>query len=208
MNDTMREVVIFAKAPILGTVKTRLARDIGDVAALALYREMLHGVVARLSGQDWRLLLAVTPDGSLHQPALWPDGVARIPQGGGDLGARMLRALGRARDDLPVLVVGSDIPGLGPAQIRQAFAALEGKALVFGPATDGGFYLVGARGQPPGGMFAGVTWSTESVLRDTLATCPSGSIALIDALADLDDMAALRAARAAGLIGAAGTEDQ
>lgn len=203
MSNPMREVLIFAKAPVLGTVKTRLARDIGEVAALALYREMLHGVAARLSGQDWRLLLAITPDDSAGQSGLWP-GVDRIPQGGGDLGARMLRALARATDAAPVLVVGSDIPGLGPAQIRQAFAALENKPLVFGPATDGGFYLVGARGQPPAAMFAGVTWSTATVLRDTLAACPPGCAALIEQLPDLDDIAALTAARATGLIG----EDQ
>lgn len=208
MTDAMRAVVILAKAPVLGTVKTRLARDIGAAAALALYREMLRGVVARLSGQDWRLLLAVTPDDSADQPGLWPDAVARIPQGGGDLGARMLRALGRATDGAPVVVVGSDIPGLGPAQVRQAFAALDTKPLVFGPATDGGFYLVGARGRPPAGIFAGVTWSTATVLRDTLAACPPDSAAMIEALADLDDVTALAAARAAGLIGDAGAGDQ
>lgn len=196
----MREVVIFAKAPILGTVKTRLARDIGDRAALALYREMLFGVADRLAGQDWRLRLAVTPDDSADQTALWPGGVGRIPQGGGDLGARMLRVLSRATDSAPILVVGSDIPGLGPAQIRRAFDALSDQPLVFGPATDGGFYLVGARGCPPDGLFDGVTWSGATVMRDTLATCPPGSAALIDSLADLDDSASLAAAQAAGHI--------
>lgn len=209
-QDSGREVVILAKAPVLGTVKTRLARDIGAAAALALYREMLFGVVARLSRQDWRVLLAVTPDESADQPALWPGGVARIPQGDGDLGARMLRALARAREkeNRPVLVVGSDIPGLGPAQVRRAFAALADRPLVFGPATDGGFYLVGARGPLPAGLFRGVVWSTGTVLRDALATCPPGSAALIDALDDLDDSAALAAARRAGHVAGAPPGDQ
>lgn len=203
----MREVVIFAKAPVQGTVKTRLARETGDAAALAVYREMLFGAAARLSGNDWRLLLAVTPDEACGQPDLWPENVARIPQGGGDLGVRMLRALRRARNGAPVLVVGSDIPGLGPEHVGRAFAALDHSPLVFGPATDGGFYLVGARGLPPEGLFDGVTWSTPDVLRDTLATCPPGGATLIDALDDLDDGAGLAAARAAGHLAAARAED-
>jgi rSAM/selenodomain-associated transferase 1 len=204
MNDRlMREVVVFAKAPVIGTVKTRLARDIGAAGALAVYREMLSGVVARLSRREWRLVLAVTPDAARDQPGLWPGDVARIPQGDGDLGARMLRVLRRAAEDAPVLVVGSDIPGLGPEHIRRAFAALESAPLVFGPASDGGFYLVGARGRPPEGLFEGVRWSTPDVLRETLATCPGGAAALIEALSDLDDIAGLEAARRAGQISGA-----
>lgn len=194
------EVVIFAKAPVRGTVKTRLARDIGDDAALALYLHMLHGVVARLSGADWHLRLAVTPDDSVADDTLWPKGVARVAQGDGDLGVRMLRALNRARQGTPVIVVGSDIPALGARQVARAFAALHDKPMVFGPAEDGGFYLVGASSRPPAGLFEGVTWSTGSVLADSLATCPPGAAALIDPLADLDDLASLAAHRAAGLL--------
>lgn len=194
------EVVIFAKAPVRGTVKTRLARDIGDGAALALYLRMLHGVVARLSGGEWRLRLAVTPDESVADDALWPLGVDRVAQGGGDLGARMLRFLAGARQGAPVIVVGSDIPGLGAGQVARAFAALQEKPLVFGPAEDGGFYLVGAAERPPAGLFSGVTWSTGSVLADTVANCPAGAVALIDPLADLDDLASLAVHRAAGLL--------
>lgn len=196
----MGEVMIFAKAPVRGTVKTRLARDIGDDAALAVYVRMLHGVVARLSGGDWRLLLSVTPDESVGTDDLWPDGVVRIAQGGGDLGARMLRALAGARPEAPVIVVGSDIPGLGPGQVARAFAALRHKPLVFGPAKDGGFYLVGAAERPPAGLFDGITRSTGSVLANSVANAPTGAVALIEPLADLDDLASLAAHRAAGLL--------
>jgi rSAM/selenodomain-associated transferase 1 len=193
-------VVIFAKAPVRGWVKTRLARDIGADAALALYVRMLHGTVARLSAGDWRLCLSVTPDDSASTDDLWPDGTERVAQGSGDLGARMLRALVGARPDAPVIVVGSDIPGLGAGQVGRALAALGQKPLVFGPAGDGGFYLVGAAAPPPAGLFAGVAWSTGSVLRDSLANCAPGSAALIDRLDDLDDLASLAAHRAAGLL--------
>lgn len=196
----MRDVVIFAKAPVLGTVKTRLAAGIGDAAALAVYRQMLHQVTARLAQGDWRLRLAVTPDVSAKRDDLWPEGVMRVAQGGGDLGARMLRFLAPATMAAPVVVVGSDIPGLGADHVAQAFAALRRAPLVFGPAEDGGFYLVGASKAPSDTLFAGVTWSTASVLQDTITNCAPGDAAQIETLADLDDAASLAAHQAAGRI--------
>ncbi|MDZ4095143.1 MAG: TIGR04282 family arsenosugar biosynthesis glycosyltransferase [Paracoccaceae bacterium] len=192
--------MIFAKAPVLGRVKTRLAADIGDAAALAIYLRMLQGVVARLTQGDWRLRLAVTPDDSAEQGAIWPSDVERLAQGEGDLGTRMLRVLASATPMAPVVVVGSDIPGLGVGQITRAFKALRTRPLVFGPSEDGGFYLAGASQTPPEGLFQGVIWSTATVLRDSIATSRQGSVALIDTLDDLDDVAALARHRAAGRI--------
>lgn len=189
----MRDVVIFAKAPVLGTVKTRLAAGIGDAAALSIYRRMLQGVTARLKRGDWRLRLAVTPDDSLGQDDLWPREVPRLAQGGGDLGARMLRFLTSATPDAPVVIVGSDIPELSVEHVEQAFAALTAKPLVFGPAEDGGFYLIGTRQAPPAGLFRGVAWSTETVLRDSILNCGTDSVTLIDTLVDLDDVTSLKA---------------
>ncbi|MFU8882648.1 MAG: TIGR04282 family arsenosugar biosynthesis glycosyltransferase [Rhodobacterales bacterium] len=182
-------VVIFAKAPVLGTVKTRIAATIGDAAALAVYRRMLWRSTNRLAQGPWRSALAVTPDASVTGSNDWPDGIDRIPQGGGDLGARMLRALQPARPDAPVLVVGSDIPRLAPQHICQALAALRHSDLVFGPSADGGFYLIGASTPPPPDIFSAVPWSAPSTLARTMANCPVPP-ALIDPLEDFDDMAA------------------
>ncbi|MFU8825266.1 TIGR04282 family arsenosugar biosynthesis glycosyltransferase [Yoonia sp.] len=181
------QVIIFAKAPVLGTVKTRLAATIGDVAALAVYQRMLRRCVGRLGRGAWRTILSVTPDDARHDSAHWPVGPDVVQQGGGDLGARMLRALMQAKAGAPVLVVGSDIPELGAGHIAQALDALAQNDLVFGPSTDGGFYLVGAKCPPPSDIFASVTWSSSTTLAQVIGNC-AVLPALIDMLDDFDDM--------------------
>ncbi len=133
----------------------------------------------------------VLPERHGASGAGWPRSVAIVAQGGGDLGARMQRAFD-ALPPGPAVLVGSDIPDLGPRQIAAAFAALGRRPLVFGPALDGGFWLVGQRRlQPQPGLFAGVRWSSASALADTIANIPPGLChALLDPLSDVDDGAA------------------
>lgn len=195
-----RHLVLFARAPMRGAVKTRLAADIGKDGALAFYRRTLHDVLWRL-GRDprWQTWLAVTPDSAVRDAALWPpvDRIRRIGQGRGDLGARMARPF-RTLPPGPVVIVGSDIPDVSPDHIRDAFAALGGNDMVFGPAADGGYWLVGARRTPmvPHRLFANVRWSTGHALSDTLAGLPkSFRVAMLGALDDIDDGAAWEAWR-------------
>ena len=195
-------VVVFAKAPILGTVKTRLAATIGEPAALAFYLRLLGRTVERLSGEylsgkNWRLRLAVTPDDSVGDGALWPADTDRFGQGGGDLGERMLRVLRLARPERPIVIVGCDIPGLDARHATAAFAALAANDLVFGPADDGGFYLVGAARPPKPELFDGVRWSSAATLADVTSGLDTPP-ALVETLRDLDDIASLEAHRAAG----------
>lgn len=171
----MREVVIFAKAPRLGRVETRLAASLGNERALAIYERLLARVVERLSRGDWRLRLAVTPDELAGDDSLWSAGPDRMPQGVGDLCARMLRVLQRASPGAPVVIVGADIPDLDRAHIETAFDALEGAPVVFGPVGDGGFHLVGASEQPGGDFFKDVRWSAPSTLREAAATRAPGA---------------------------------
>jgi rSAM/selenodomain-associated transferase 1 len=190
-------LVIFAKAPVPGRVKTRLARVLGDEAACAVYRELLAGVLGRLDrAPGWRTVMAVTPDAAADQPALWPTDTPRLGQGPGELGARMLRVLARAAPVAPVVVVGSDIPGLDASHVGAAFAALARHDLVLGPAADGGFWLIGARIPPPASLFDGVRWSSPDTLADTLANVVAGSgpgVALLpDRLEDVDDAESYR----------------
>ncbi|HEY0837706.1 MAG TPA: DUF2064 domain-containing protein, partial [Azospirillum sp.] len=112
----------------------------------------------------------------------------------GDLGARMVRPL-RALPPGPVVVVGSDIPDLDAPHVARAFRALGRHAFVFGPAGDGGYWLVGARRsrRVPAGLFRDVRWSTEHALADTLAgLTPGSSIGFVDVLDDVDDAAAYK----------------
>lgn len=184
-------VILFARAPRLGAVKRRLARGIGAMAALRFYRAQLARTLRLARDPRWRVELAVTPD---RGAACWPRGVARVPQGQGDLGARMGRALGRHRR---AVLVGSDIPHLSRADIAAAFRALGRAQAVFGPAEDGGYWLVGLGPRRPSRPFADVRWSTAHALGDTLANFAGRRIALLRTLRDVDtaeDLAAIRRA--------------
>lgn len=170
-------LIVMAKQPRLGRVKTRLARGIGPVAATAFYRRTL-GRTLRVLGKDprWRLVVAVSPD---H----WrPAGLATMPQGRGDLGERMRRCL-NARLPGPVLLVGADIPDIAPSHVGQALRALRRAPYVLGPATDGGYWLIGARRTVP--PLSPVRWSTAHALADTLALLPHA--ALGPQLRDVDE---------------------
>jgi len=188
-----RHLVVFAKAPRLGRVKSRLAGDIGVVAAWVFYRRTLAAVLRRLSGRGrWRGWIAATPDVWAARGAQWPAGWTVIPQGGGDLGERMDRAM-RALPPGPVVIVGTDIPGLSRRHVEAAFRALGRHDAVFGPAADGGYWLVGLRRTPAvPRLFVGVRWSSEHALADSLANLGSRhTVARLDVLEDVDDGAAL-----------------
>jgi rSAM/selenodomain-associated transferase 1 len=162
-------LVVMAKAPVAGLVKTRLARRIGAAEALRFYRATTAALLRRV-GRDprWRTVLAVAPD-RLVEARFWPADISRVRQGGGDLGARMQRLF----DDLPggpVVVIGSDIPGVRRSHVADAFRALGRHEAAFGPAEDGGYWLVGLRRRPrTPRIFSGVRWSSEHALADTTA---------------------------------------
>jgi uncharacterized protein len=189
-----RHLLLFVRAPRWGAGKRRLARDIGDAAALRFERAML-GLLLRRLGRDrrWQLRLAVTPDQARHRARLWPRGVPVAAQGAGDLGLRMRRALADCPPG-PALLVGSDIPALAAHHIADAFRLLGDRDLVFGPAADGGFWLVGARRSPrlpP--LFGPVRWSSPHALADALSNLPPRvSVGFAARLSDVDDGLAYR----------------
>ena len=119
-----------------------------------------------------------------------------MPQGRGDLGARMQRIF----DVLPpgpVLIVGTDVPGIRPSHIAQAFRLLGGHDAVLGPAADGGYWLVGLRRRPRMlQIFANVRWSSPHALADTLANLEGCSVAFAATLSDVDDAHAFAASAA------------
>ena len=203
-------LVIFARAPQLGRVKRRLAGEIGLTAAARFYRATLTAEIRQLvNDHRWTPWLFVTPDDALGHPA-WRSAGPRPrlrPQGRGDLGQRMTLPF-RVLPPGPVVLVGSDIPALRAGHVAHAFRLLGRNDFVFGPASDGGFWLVGARRLKamPRALFAGVRWSTAQALADTLAGLPSGySTGLADTLDDVDDARDLRRwTQAAQAIRAAG----
>lgn len=181
-----RTLIVMVKEPRPGRVKTRLGRDIGHTAAAWWFRHQAARLIREVRDPRWRTVLAVSPDRAGTASRVWPAHLPRVAQGPGDLGARMVRLLRGARG--PVCVVGADIPGLRRRHVAAAFDRLRGRDLVFGPATDGGFWLVGARhgSAVPAGLFDAVRWSTASALADSLASARGGRIALADRLSDVD----------------------
>ncbi|MDA1098322.1 MAG: TIGR04282 family arsenosugar biosynthesis glycosyltransferase [Proteobacteria bacterium] len=178
------QLILFVKAPRLGAVKTRLGAAIGALAAWRFYNGMLTGLWRRL-GHDgrWQTVLAVSPDRGATR---WPMNLHRQPQGGGDLGRRMARAM-RAHKG-PVILVGGDIPDLDKRHIVQAMQALKRADVVFGPARDGGFWLVGLRrSQWAGRLFRQVRWSGPHALADTMANLSTAArVVMLETLSDVD----------------------
>jgi hypothetical protein len=183
-------LIVFARAPRLGTVKRRLAAGIGDGAALAFYRRSLFALLRRLGHGPWRCWIALTPDGALRTTR-WPRPWRAFGQGGGDLGQRMARAI-RSRPRGPTLIIGADIPDIAPGHIEAAFRALGRADAVFAPAEDGGYWLVGCQRRPEiPRLFQRVRWSSEHALADTMGNLGGRTAILLDdVLDDIDDAAA------------------
>lgn len=180
-------LILFAKAPRWGTVKSRLAAGIGRREALRFHRAQLARLTRSLRDPRWRLVVAVTPDGARGP---WTSGLPVIAQGRGDLGQRMVRCLNAAltAPGSAAVLIGADIPAVRRAHIARALALLRTADAVVGPAEDGGFWLLGLRRRLPEDIFAGVPWSTGRTLAESLARLRR-PVALTDCLADVDSAA-------------------
>ena len=196
-----RHLVVFLRAPRIGRAKRRLARDIGLVAAWRFHRVTSDRLLRRLAGfgpsRRWRCWLAVTPDREAAAVARRAGPPWRsIRQGPGDLGRRMGRVL-KTLPPGPVVIVGADIPDLTAAHVALAFRRLGEHDWVFGPAADGGYWLIGARRRPALRLpFAGVRWGGPDALADTLAGIGPARAAELEVLLDVDrgvDLAQLAA---------------
>lgn len=186
-----RRLVIMLKEPVMGRVKTRLGREIGAATAVRFARSSARSVIARLyRDRRWTTLLAVAPRRALGAK-IWPAGIARLAQGTGDLGACMLRFM-PARPG-PVILIGADIPAVTAPIIWQAFQGLRDQDVVFGPAEDGGFWLVGLNPLTARrGLFDGVRWSTPFALADSLANLGPRKVGFAARLGDVDDAESYR----------------
>jgi hypothetical protein len=190
MKDT---VIVFARAPRLGTVKRRLARDFGDRAALRFHTRTLTALLRDLAScRRFDVVLALTPDRAAVRVPAW---VRIVPQGRGDLGERMSRALGRFRR---VALIGCDIPQANAADVRDAMRALGSADAVFGPATDGGYWLIALGPRRPADLFGRARWSTRHALADTLTQFRHHRVGFIRTLTDVDTAADYRRYLASG----------
>jgi len=166
-------LIIFAKEPRPGQVKTRLSPPLSPAEAAQLYHCFIQDILDEMARvPEVRLALAFSPEtAEVFFRRLAPPGTNLFPQEGADLGDRMARAFARnfAAGFGPILLRGSDVPDLPAAMVSEATAVLAaGQAqMVLGPATDGGYHLVGLT-EPQPRLFQGPIWSSSTVLTDTL----------------------------------------
>ena len=200
--DARRTLVIFAKAPRPGTVKTRLARDIGDAEAAHLYRTLGRSVVDPLRTGPWRTVVRFAPADAHAEIAAWlgTEALTLRPQPEGDLGARMHHAFVEAFAAAPppagVCLVGTDAPELSRTLVHEAFERLEGgDDVVLGPAEDGGYYLI-ALAAPRASLFDSIPWSTDRVLPLTRERIRAAGLVASElrVLNDIDDLGDLKRA--------------
>lgn len=181
-------LIVFARVPAIGVGKSRLARDVGAVEAWRAYRTMTARLLRRLRDRRWRLVVRITPDAG-RMPGRNCEG-----QGGGDLGARLERAI-RAHARGPVAVIGADAPEVTPARVAEAFARSRRGGAALGPAEDGGFWILAlAPARARRLRLSSVRWSTAHAFDDALAAL-DGRAAVLETLADVDDGPALKAWR-------------
>jgi len=165
-------VIVFAKAPQPGSVKTRLIPLLGAVGATALHVRLVKHALVTATNASRPLALHCAPDANdpFFRFCAGHYGVTVKPQVEGDLGARMLAAFTQALPEHPcVLLVGSDCPALTARHLLQAEGALrEGSDAVFVPCEDGGYALIGLK-RVDAKLFDDIAWGSDSVMADTRA---------------------------------------
>jgi len=190
----IQALIIFVKNPVPGKVKTRLARSIGDQQAADVYRQLLlhtKSITHQLAVDKF-----VYYADDIAENDLWESpAYQKRQQQGGDLGERMVGAFAACFDAgyNRVVIIGSDCAEITAAHIEQAFAALSTTDLVIGPATDGGYYLLGMKKRSQG-LFENIPWSTDAVMSSTLQKVNELGLnyLLIETLSDIDDLEAYR----------------
>lgn len=190
MSVPTRAILMY-KAPELGRVKTRLAKTIGDLAALELYRWMGRRQLLEIPS-SWEVEIRFSPDNQISLMRDWLGSrLLLVPQGGGNLGDRMSRAArscfsnGSSRK---VIFLGADCLALGESCLKRAEAVLDDSDFVLGPATDGGYYLIGMRNLESS-LFEEIDWGTSSVLMKTMDRIQllRKNCELLERLVDVDD---------------------
>jgi uncharacterized protein len=189
---------IFAKPPVAGTVKTRLAASLGPDAASQLAAAFLRDSWHAARELVWARSILVTTHRNDFEAELDIEASADVwLQGDGDLGQRLQRVLARALRTAPVaLAIGADTPGLPARLLEQARDTLQSTEAVLGPSADGGFYLIGLR-RCPRGLLEGLPWSSAQTCARTFGRLAAAGLrpALLPAWFDVDrlqDLARLR----------------
>jgi uncharacterized protein len=185
-QNQLNMILIFARPALRGKVKTRLARTVGEDRALQVYVALFEHTLREVmnTGIDSFIWW------SESTPAATPQGVGSALQKGSDLGERMLNAITGSIGEKPspVCLIGTDCPGISAALLHHAVEMLARNDVVIGPATDGGYYLIGMN-QPHPYLFEQMPWSTPEVFGETLRRCRELglSVGTLPVMSDIDD---------------------
>ncbi|WP_243360338.1 TIGR04282 family arsenosugar biosynthesis glycosyltransferase [Fundidesulfovibrio terrae] len=189
-------ILYFLRAPRLGRVKTRLARDLGDEAALALYKAFVEDMLDSLAGCGADVALWVSPGGDVGMVRHWLGGDRfYLPQPEGDLGHKMEHAFGWAfaQGYVSAAALGSDVPGLTPKLARSLTRLMRSEPALVGPSPDGGYWTIGFQSAsylPQ--VFEGMPWSTSELFGLTMDVLAPLQPALLPELMDMDTVEDLR----------------
>lgn len=192
-------ILLFIKAPVRGRVKSRLAAAIGDETALELYKNFIFDIIDSVNRTGYPFIICYYPPEAGPEVSSWLAGKYRImPQQGGDLGERMENAFIRCFSEgfERAILIGSDLPDLTPAVLQEAMSSLAEKDAVIGPASDGGYYLIGFHKHTlMPRVFHGIPWSTETVFQETAAILQDSALLVHQAPRwnDVDTLEDLRA---------------
>jgi rSAM/selenodomain-associated transferase 1 len=159
-------LALFLKAPRVGTVKTRLASEIGDRRALRLYRVLVARTLAAVRDAGLEVTIWFTPPDAATEMRFWLGDWDFRPQASGDLGARLAAAARAVEPGRGWIAFGADCPRLGAEHLREASTLVERGDLVVGPSEDGGYYLIGGPTPLPD-LFSEMPWSTNRLLHET-----------------------------------------
>lgn len=179
-------IMVFVRNPELGRVKTRLAKTIGDQAALEIYEILSKHTAKIISEIDSDKLIFYSE--KIQDNDIWTViNCKKQIQTKGDLGQKMLDAFqyGFSLGYKKIIIIGSDLYSLRPKHIESAFEQLENYDVVIGPALDGGYYLLGLNSVIPE-IFKQKQWSTSSILKDTLSDLKKFNVNLLEPLNDID----------------------
>jgi len=192
-------LAVFLKAPRLGTVKTRLAADIGERQALRLYRVLALRTLAEVRAAGLDATVWFTPTDAATEMRRWlGEGWDLRPQASGDLGMRLAAAAHAVPAGHGWLAIGADCPRLDAALLREAAAVVARNEIVLGPSRDGGYYLLGGPTPLPD-LFSAMPWSTSRLLEETRARLVQAKAPWHE-LVTLRDIDTAEDARAEGLL--------
>lgn len=200
MNKPSRNniLIIFVKYPEPGRVKTRLAEELGEKKAAKIYSLMAETVISNvINSKRYETAIFFDPPEKKDEIIKWigSDCRAFFPQDGETLGERMSNAFGRVFSDCAhrAVIIGTDCVDITADTVGEAFELLESMDVVLGPASDGGYYLLGLNNHEPG-VFRNISWSTDLVLKQTIDRVEEAglTIKLLETMSDIDTAGDLR----------------